>query len=30
MNTENLNEIIKIALERKIDIAFFRGWLRHE
>ena len=30
MNTEDLNEIIKIALERKSDAAFFIGWLGHE
>jgi len=30
MNTESLNEIIKIALEGKSDVAFFEGWLRHE
>jgi len=30
MNTEELGEIIKIALERKIYAAFFRGWLEHE
>lgn len=30
MNTEELDEIIKIALESKSNAAFFRGWLRHE
>jgi len=30
MNTEELDKIIKIALERKSYAALFRGWLRHE
>ena len=30
MNTEDLNEIIKIALESKSYAAFFIGWLGHE
>jgi len=30
MNTEDLDEIIKIALESKSDVAFFIGWLGYE
>jgi len=30
MNTEELDEIIKIALERKSYAVFFLGWLGYE